>query len=138
MTGVFHKKSPEALNPRQREGAAPFDRARRALRFAKRAIADILRRPGEVIAFLERAPVGVGAASSPAVLDELAQAVLGPLNRLPDDERQVLVTTLRAWVACGGSAEATAHVLGCHPSAVRYRINRALQGIWCGQKGAAP
>jgi DNA-binding PucR family transcriptional regulator len=105
--------------------------ARRALRFAKRVVADTLRRPGEVIAaHANRAPVGVGPASSPEVLAELAQAALGTLSHLPDDERSVLITTLRAWVACGGSADATARALRCHPSTVRYRVNRALQGIW--------
>ena len=105
--------------------------ARRALRFAKRVVADTLRRPGEVIvAHASRAPGGVGPVSSPEVLAELAQAALGTLSELPDDERNVLITTLRAWVACGGSADATARALCCHPSTVRYRVNRALQGIW--------
>jgi sugar diacid utilization regulator len=63
------------------------------------------------------------------VLAEMAQAALCSLNRLPDEEREVLVGTLRAWVACGGSAEATAKALLCHPDTVRYRLNRALQGI---------
>jgi sugar diacid utilization regulator len=105
--------------------------SRRALRFAKRVVADILRRPGEVIvAHASRAPVGLGPVSAPEVLAELAQAALGTLNQLPDDERDVLITTLRAWVACGGSADATARALCCQPSTVRYRVNRALQGIW--------
>jgi DNA-binding PucR family transcriptional regulator len=109
--------------------SALLEVARRALRFAKRVLADTLRRPGEVIASFDRAPVGVGPASSPEVLAELAQAALGTLNQLPDDERHLLITTMRAWVACGGSADATARALGCRPSTVRYRINRALQGI---------
>jgi DNA-directed RNA polymerase specialized sigma24 family protein len=93
-------------------------------------IAATRRRSREIIGFCDQVPVGVGAASSPVVLAELARAALGTLDQLPDDERQALVTTLRAWVACGGSAEATARALGCHPRTVRYRLNRALQGIW--------
>jgi DNA-binding PucR family transcriptional regulator len=63
------------------------------------------------------------------VLAEVAQAVLGSLNRLPDEERQVLVGTLRTWLACGGSTEATAKALSCHPSIVRYRLNQALRPL---------
>ena len=59
----------------------------------------------------------------------MAQVVLGSLNRLPDQERQVLVGTLRTWLACGGSAEDTAKALSCHPSTVRYRLNLALQPL---------
>lgn len=140
--GVSHARQPEGPGFRQRDRFALPEWARWALGFAKRlakqVIADTLRRPLEVIALLDRSPAGVGAASSPTVLDELAQAALGPLSQLPDDERLVLVTTLRAWVACGGSAEATARVLGCHPAVVRFRVNRALQGIWGGQNGSAP
>jgi DNA-directed RNA polymerase specialized sigma24 family protein len=63
------------------------------------------------------------------VLAEIAAAVLPSLNRLPAEERQVLVGTLRTWLACGGSTEAAAKALSCHPSTVRYRLNRALQGL---------
>jgi DNA-binding PucR family transcriptional regulator len=113
--------------------------SRRALRFAKQVVADTLRRPGEVIAaHASRTPVGAGPASSPEVLAELAQAALGTLNQLPDAERNVLITTLRAWVACGGSADATARALCCRPRTVRYRVNRALQGIeWTGPRHEA-
>jgi DNA-directed RNA polymerase specialized sigma24 family protein len=61
----------------------------------------------------------------------MVQAALGSLNRLPDEERQVLVGTLRAWLACDGSTEATAKVLSCPPSTVRCRLNRALQPLLC-------
>jgi DNA-binding PucR family transcriptional regulator len=86
-------------------------------------------RPRAGQAVFEQAPVAVVAASAPDVLAELAQAVLGSLNQLPDDERQLLIGTLRTWLACGGSADATAKTLHCHPNTVRYRLNRALQGI---------
>jgi sugar diacid utilization regulator len=71
----------------------------------------------------------VAAARAPDVLAEVARAVLPSLNRLPAGERQVLVGTLRTWLACGGSTEATATALSCHPSTVRYRLNRALQPL---------
>jgi DNA-binding PucR family transcriptional regulator len=78
-------------------------------------------------AVFDQAPVAVVAASAPDVLAELAQAVLGSLNQLPDDERQLLIGTLRTWLACGGSTDATAKALYCHPNTVRYRLNRVTE-----------
>jgi DNA-binding PucR family transcriptional regulator len=74
-----------------------------------------------------QAPLAVLAASAPDVMAQVAEAVLGSLNRLPDDERAVLVGTLRTWLACGGSAEAAAKALYCHPNTVRYRLNRVTE-----------
>jgi hypothetical protein len=114
----------------QRAGISPqfdtLDSARRALRFAKLAMAGTPRGSGEVTIF-DRAPLAVVAASAPDVLAELALAVLGSLNQLPDDERQVLLGTLRTWLACGGSTETTAKALFCHPNTVRYRLNRVTE-----------
>jgi DNA-directed RNA polymerase specialized sigma24 family protein len=113
-----------------RAGISPLfdalDGARRALRFAKLAMAGAPRGSGDVTMF-DQALVAVVAASAPDVLAEVAQAVLGSLNRLPDEERQVLVGTLHTWLACGGSTEATARVLYCHPNTVRYRLNRVTE-----------
>jgi hypothetical protein len=113
-----------------RAGVSPqfdtLDTARRALRFAKLAMASAPRGSGTVTVF-DQAPIAVVAASAPDVLAEVAQAVLGSLNRLPDEEREVLVGTLRTWLACGGSTEATAKALFCHPNTVRYRLNRVTE-----------
>jgi DNA-binding PucR family transcriptional regulator len=132
MTDAYYKKSREAILSRERDRSAlvgaVLDGARRALRFAKLAMAGAPRGSREVTVF-DQAPVAVVAASAPDVLAEVAQAVLGSLNRLPEEEREVLVGTLRTWLACGGSTEATAKALFCHPNTVRYRLNRALQGI---------
>ena len=103
-----------------------LDSARRALRFAKLAMASTPRGSREVTVF-DQALVAVVAASAPDVLAELAQAVLGSLNQLPDDERQLLIGTLRTWLACGGSTDATAKTLHCHPNTVRYRLNRVTE-----------
>lgn len=114
----------------QRAGISPqfdtLDGARRALRFAKLAMAGTPRGSGEVTVF-DRAPLAVVAASAPDVLAELAPAVLGSLNQLPDDERQVLMGTLRTWLDCNGSTDATAKALFCHPNTVRYRLNRVTE-----------
>ena len=75
----------------------------------------------------DRAPVAVLAASAPDVMAEVAGAVLGSLNRLPDEERAVLVGTLRTWLTCGGSVDTAAKTLFCHPNTVRYRLNRVTE-----------
>jgi sugar diacid utilization regulator len=97
-----------------------------ALRFAKLAMAGAPRGARQVTVF-GQAPLAVLAASAPDVMAQVAEAVLGSLNRLPDDERAVLVGTLRTWLACGGSAEAAAKALYCHPNTVRYRLNRITE-----------
>jgi hypothetical protein len=100
--------------------------ARRALRFATLAMAGAP--PGSTgVTVFDRAPVAVLAASAPDVMAEVAETVLGSLNRLPDDERAVLIGTLRTWLACGGSTDATAKALFCHPNTVRYRLNRVSE-----------
>jgi hypothetical protein len=100
--------------------------APQALRFAKLAMAGAPRGSRQVTVFGE-APVAVLAASAPDVMAYVAETVLGSLNHLPDDERGVLIGTLRTWLACGGSAEATAKALYCHPNTVRYRLNRITE-----------
>ena len=67
------------------------------------------------------------AASAPDVIAEVAQAVLGSLNRLPDQERAILLGTLRTWLASGGSVDTAAKTLFCHPNTVRYRLNRVTE-----------
>ena len=100
--------------------------ARRALRFATLAMVGAPRGSAGVTVF-DRAPVAVLAASAPDVMAEVAEAVLGSLNRLPDEERAVLVGTLRTWLACGGSVDTAAKTLFCHPNTVRYRLNRVTE-----------
>jgi len=113
-----------------RAGVSPqFDSigdARREVRFARLAMAGAPRGTSEVTAF-DEAPVAVVAASAPDVLAEVSRTVLGSLNQLPDDDREVLVGTLRTWLAHGGSTEATAKALFCHPNTVRYRLNRVTE-----------
>lgn len=103
-----------------------LDSAQRAARFARLAMAGAPRGSSSVTAF-EEAPVAVVAASTPDVLAEVSRSVLGTLNQLPDEDREVLVGTLRTWLARGGSTEATAKALFCHPNTVRYRLNRITE-----------
>ena len=100
--------------------------ARRALRFATLAMVGGPRGSAGVTVF-DRAPVAVLAASAPDVMAEVAEVVLGSLNRLPDEERAVLVGTLRTWLSSGGSVDTAAKTLFCHPNTVRYRLNRVAE-----------
>jgi sugar diacid utilization regulator len=100
--------------------------AQRALRFATLAMVGGPRGSAGVTVF-DQAPVAVLAASAPDVMAEVAEVVLGSLNRLPDEERAVLVGTLRTWLACGGSVDAAAKTMFCHPNTVRYRLNRVTE-----------
>jgi len=100
--------------------------ARRALRFATLAMVGAPRGSAGVTVF-DRAPVAVLAASAPDVMAEVAEVVLGSLNRLPDEDRALLVGTLRTWLACGGSVDTAAKTLFCHPNTVRYRLNRVTE-----------
>lgn len=68
--------------------------------------------------------VAAAAAAAPEIAQRLAADVFGPLNALPEAEREVLLETLETWVACGGSTEETAKRLYCHPNTVRLRFRR--------------
>jgi DNA-binding PucR family transcriptional regulator len=63
-------------------------------------------------------------AAAPHAALETARLVLGGLLELPEDERDLLLSTFEAWVRAGGSATATAAgaELFCHPNTVRYRL----------------
>ncbi|MBR7825973.1 helix-turn-helix domain-containing protein [Actinospica sp. MGRD01-02] len=100
--------------------------ARRAHRFATLAMVSAPRGSAVVTAF-EKAPLAVLAASAPDVMAELADAVLGSINQLPEEDRAVLLGTLRTWLACGGSVDTAAQMLFCHPNTVRYRLNRVTE-----------
>lgn len=54
----------------------------------------------------------------------VAREVLGPVLELPDEDRDMLLSTLRAWFDSEGSAERTGAALFCHPNTVRYRLRR--------------
>jgi DNA-binding PucR family transcriptional regulator len=57
-------------------------------------------------------------------MQRLVQQVLGGLDDLPDDDREVLLDTLAAWSTHNGSATETAEHLYCHPNTVRHRLRR--------------
>src|SRR5260370_30963706 len=52
---------------------------------------------------------------------------LGPLMRLPGQQRRPLLDTMRALFENGGSAAAAARVLCMHPKTVQYRTGRVAE-----------
>ncbi|GLW64821.1 PucR family transcriptional regulator [Actinomadura rubrobrunea] len=63
-------------------------------------------------------------ASQPALADRLHAQVLGPLARLDAATREVLLSTLTAWLECDGSAARAASRLYCHHNTVLNRLRR--------------
>ncbi|MFC4001332.1 PucR family transcriptional regulator [Prauserella oleivorans] len=71
----------------------------------------------------ERLPEAL-VARSPELAGRLLDGVLGPLLRLPEAERDVLLPTLAAWLETNRSAAATATRLYCHRNTVLNRLRR--------------
>lgn len=65
--------------------------------------------------------------SSPELGRALAGRVLGPLLRLETADRDVLLDTLVAWLACDGSAQRAGERLYCHRNTVLNRLRRCEQ-----------
>lgn len=61
---------------------------------------------------------------SPELGERLAHGVLGPVLRLPADQRRLLLESLDAFVAAGGSASVAASKLFCHRNTVLNRLRR--------------
>lgn len=98
-------------------------RARREAEIAARCLP-----PGDHGAHLYgSAPVDLLTAASPDVAAEVVRAILGPVQALPPDERIVLLDTLDAWFAAGGSTTRAAEELHCHRNTVLYRLNRIAE-----------
>jgi hypothetical protein len=69
-------------------------------------------------------PVAALVAGAPALAGELAHELLAGVLALPPVEQEILLTTLEAWYAEGGSAKNAGKHLYVHPNTVRYRIRR--------------
>jgi hypothetical protein len=69
-------------------------------------------------------PIALLTAVSPDAATEVVRAVFGRLLAMPDDEQSVLLDTLEAWFAAGGSTARAAERLHCHRNTVLYRLNR--------------
>jgi hypothetical protein len=69
-------------------------------------------------------PVALLVAASPDVAADVARSVFAALDVLPPAERAVLLETLEAWFAAGGSTSKAAEALHCHRNTVLYRLTR--------------
>ncbi len=66
-------------------------------------------------------------AATPELALGLARQVLGAVLEQSDEERELLIGTLRAWYDAQGSAAEAARLLHCHPNTVRYRLAKVTQ-----------
>lgn len=141
QTGVIGLRAPDSPelvlgllreNGQGRVGLSPaytgLAHTARALHLARVALATLP--PGEagVVPFGE-SPLSGLVASSPEESLQLARLVLAPLLDLPADEGRLLLATLRTWFAAGGSTNATAERLYCHPNTVRLRLRRITEEL---------
>jgi len=77
----------------------------------------------EVAALAERLPEAL-LLSSPDLAEQLIHRRLGPLLKVPRPERRLLLDTLDAWLATGGSVNQTANAVHCHRNTVINRLRR--------------
>jgi hypothetical protein len=116
-----------ARYPDTRHGLSPafadLALAGTAVRMARIALAST-RATHEHIGVFDEQPVIMAAVSDPEVMRHIRQSVLGGLDSMREDERAVLLDTLETWLDAGGSSEAAAGTLFCHPNTVRHRLRR--------------
>ncbi|MFI6337503.1 PucR family transcriptional regulator [Streptomyces sp. NPDC050535] len=104
------------------DGLAAIGDARRLADTALRACP----RSGGTVVLEEHLPAAL-VVSAPVLGAALAERVLGPLLRLDPSDRDVMVDTLTAWLACDGSAQRAAGRLYCHRNTVLNRLRRCEQ-----------
>ena len=106
------------------EGLAEVDVAHRLAETALRALP-----PGEpAVTELDTRLPGALLVTAPDLAARLVQRALGGVLALEQDERKVLLDTLRSWLDTGGSAGQTAGRLYCHRNTVLNRLRR-LEGL---------
>lgn len=109
-----------------RVGVSPpydeLDGTGQAVRFARVALSGST--AGSPVALFDESPLTMAAVAAPDVMQHLVRQVLGGLDDLPSDDREVLLDTLAAWSTHHGSATETAEQLFCHPNTVRHRLRR--------------
>lgn len=106
------------------DGLAEVDVAHRLAETALRALP-----AGQcVVAELDTRLAGALLVTAPDLSARLVARALGGVLALDPDDRTVMLDTLRAWLATGGSAGQTATRLYCHRNTVLNRLRR-LEGI---------
>jgi len=94
-----------------------------ALRFARLAVTG---KPltDSLVAVFDGTPLAIAAVSAPEVMAKIKSLLLARLDKLPVEERTVLLDTFQTWLDAGGSANDTAANIYCHPNTVRHRLHR--------------
>ena len=94
-----------------------------ALRFARLAVTG---KPltDSLVAVFDGTPLAIAAVSAPEVMAKIKSLLLARLDKLPVEERTVLLGTFQTWLDAGGSANDTAANIYCHPNTVRHRLHR--------------
>lgn len=118
--------------------SAPVDGAAMvssAYRLAETAARTLPRETRRVVTIDERLPEAL-LSNSPEISSRLVGQTLGGLLALPQDEREVLLDTLAAFLASDGSPTRAADELYCHRNTVMHRLRRIEQVT--GRKVADP
>jgi PucR C-terminal helix-turn-helix domain/GGDEF-like domain len=69
-------------------------------------------------------PVAMLLASAPQETQTVARRILGHVLALPDTERELLLCTVRTWLAEAGSTSTAARRMHVHRNTIRYRLRR--------------
>ncbi|WAP59907.1 PucR family transcriptional regulator [Streptomyces sp. S465] len=115
--------------PGGRAGVSPAVTGLAAVNTARRLADTALRtRPaaGEAALLDERYPEAL-VVSAPDLGSALADRMLGPVLALEPADRDLLLTTLDAWLEAGGSARRAGELLFCHRNTVLNRLRRYEQ-----------
>jgi hypothetical protein len=106
--------------------SAPFEDLRdtpRALHVAKVMLCGPTDSTSSVAVF-DGSILATAAVSAPQVMIQTVAATLDGFGDLPDEDREMLFDTFRAWQDNDASVRCTAEVLICHPNTVRHRLRR--------------
>ena len=72
----------------------------------------------------DESPMATLIAASPGTARDLVHSVLGDVLLMPEEDRELLLSTASAWFETAGSTAKAARRLFCHANTVRYRLNR--------------
>jgi sugar diacid utilization regulator len=76
------------------------------------------------VAVFDGSILTTAAVSAPEAMIQTVSAALDGFGDLPDEEREMLFETFRAWQDNDASVNAAAERLLCHPNTVRHRLRR--------------
>jgi hypothetical protein len=108
---------------------AEVTRSHRRARAAATLLATGRWTPDAVPARADDALPAIVVHGDPEAADDLAAAILGPLDALPTGRRARHLETLRAWLDHRGHGPRMAAALHLHPQTVRYRMARLRETL---------